>query len=670
MKKSTNALSESLDIHEDIDSLSTDLNEGQIDSDTDSFSYGQEMTDQINSSEQEQDPINWLDNSFGFVQHGSLLGYYTKTYNAKKIAQTRRLTDFIIVFDEQISANVDNIPQCNFSGNFFLQNNEVIHFENFDASLLANISKLKEIIHKFCGVHARFFGHINLLGEIIKLTNKNIQRVEAQEFGYNKGFTAYFTPKTVVTAREIKATEIPILHKEQWNENQLGFQIDSKENIDELKNNVRQVYMENDSTGEDLVILAFSMLPILYPQVKPIAGGKPFLVIKGVTGTGKSVKSLQTQRFYGNFENLFSFTSTATAIGLAGYSFKDALFVVDDMKVQNISNDYERHKLMMMLQNYSDNNSRNRANTSMQVMREKPIRGFLIITGEDLIVTEGSTLARGIVVNLPKKAVNYSRIQTNNKLSKSFDMFTAHFVQHILQRYKNEELHRIYTNSAKYINEQVVKLNLEGENLPRLVNNFSLLLASWVLINRFLNQDQAIIDSYDMLFSKTLDELLVDNFNRIQSAKPEEKFEEALWQLLENGSIIIQDIIDKNTSTISQFEKNKVIGYYYCQSDGSVKLCIRLKDAYKYVNNYLSDEGGIGFSFDTLKSKLLLTGKISFPATQRVTLGGETIRGVYWTGEIPYKEIRIPEPKILDEDGVLLSSSPSEQNYLDDDLPF
>lgn len=94
--------------------------------------------------------------------------------------------------------------------------------------------------------------------------------------------------------------------------------------------------------------------------------------------------------------------STASGLELLSFTYRDALYCVDDYKQATTS----EKVLAKVLHNYSEGASRLRATASLEVQKSYPARGLMIATAEDRPTGDTGQLARIILYKHPEKSVN------------------------------------------------------------------------------------------------------------------------------------------------------------------------------------------------------------------------------------------------------------------------
>lgn len=557
-----------------------------------------------------------------------------------------RLTNFLVELDKQVYVESENKPQTFFSGHVKFYDGETIEFKRLNGNDLASHQGLINFLTNLCGTKIAFYGSNKNIVEAIKTFNRDIDSQKAEEFGFSEDLSEYLTGNMIISADELTEIETPIHHTEVLQRNKLGFETCCEEELFSMRHSIISDLLTWDNIERTASALSFAMLPLIFPYMEGSVDEKPYLMLKGPSGCGKTLLSNLNQCFYGDFKNLTSWSATTTAISVTGNAYKDCLFVVDDFKKQNFPNDQKVKEVMILLQNYSDQTSKGRSNISLTLRDEKRIKGFLMISAEDLVVTEASTVARGIIINMESKTPNFDGENRLKNNSKQFKKFTAYYIQHILKNITKERIHKAVKINKEFFLNIVTEKRLDGNNIPRLVNNFAILKTSWDVLSFFLfsDSDQETYSEYDYLYKENLKILFIENYDRVQTQNPEVKFEETLWDLIENKSSSMHEV------GTNEYEDNKTIGYFYKRMENNqphIKICLNMNKAYKTIDSYLNDQGGIGNSKETLISKLIQSGKIRTIPSGTMTLRADfQRRGVEWIGDFPKHLFGIEEPTL------------------------
>jgi energy-coupling factor transporter ATP-binding protein EcfA2 len=573
------------------------------------------------------------------------LGYYMIV--GEEQSDKKRMTNFIIRLNEQIASKRDHKVSSVFSGDILFDDGEVVEFDDFEADFLAVNQELRKYLANKFGVKPQFFTNSQNLVEAIKANNRATKRIEAQEFGFDDNLERYVTSDQIITADGIKNVKTPILYDQFGDKAYLGFKVSNNEiTTDEIIFIIKEKLLNFNSPGLMYYLLSTTFLPIVFPFIRKYVSGKPYLMIQGPSGCGKSTLVDIMKSFYGEFQTRITFASTSTSLQVIGHALKDALIVVDDMKLANFQ-EKDIPKIQTMVQNYSDETARDRSNINLGIKDRRIIRGIMLINGEDVVLTEASTIARGIIIPMKKYSKNPWEIQTLSEYSKYFRKFTAGFIQYLLNKKRNNyDFHTLLRSNQEAMKTLFNEYTNEDDNSDRLINNLAIFKTSWDLLSEVIF-DFAEIELHKDMFMNFSKELIIHNYNRIRNKKPEVKFIETLWQMIENKALSFVDVNKKDDTFVSP---ENVAGYYWKRESGAVKVGIRLHHVYKRINNYLKTEGGLGHSFEAIAAKLAHDGIIIIPSGDinkaRVNYGNHyQHRGVEWVGPIPYVDANIPKPQ-------------------------
>ncbi len=577
------------------------------------------------------------------TDESGLVGYSYLSFSNGSSARVP-LTNFIIRFKEQVKTFTEGSYLSVFTGEVLIRDiEEPIHFVNFKAELLASFNDLKRFLHNLCGTKISISTQNQRITEAIKFFNRDLQEFETQELGFDSELTKFYTEELCISKSGSLIEKTHILYNDAGSGNYITLQTEDPENLSTLSQYIVDELLTWDEPGVMLPTFAFTFSSLIYPFIRQYLAGRSYMMLKGPSGCGKTTLARLLQQFFGEFKNLETWTSTVTSIQVRGTAYKDILYVVDDLKLQNV-NEHQRRQLMTLIQNYSDETARNRANVNLELRDSRMIKGSLLISAEDLVITEASSIARGIILNVSTKSDYSKKPEELLANSRRFRAFTAEFIHFLLREQHNIDFKGMLNNAQDYFHGQAKEKKLSSDNLPRLVNNISQLYLSWQILVAFLEQfiDKSRLEelSYEFLYS--LQKILIDNSARIQERKPEVFFEEMLWSMIENGQLELVKHSKKNES----YDRDKIAGYYEIQDCGDIKTCIRLNHVYRKIKEQLrKSQEEIGHSVEAIKDKLLSLSIIKSTGEGHVSFGpGKTERGVYWLGNIPWNRIGINLP--------------------------
>jgi hypothetical protein len=271
------------------------------------------------------------------------------------------------------------------------------------------------------------------------------------------------------------------------------------------------------------------------------------LWLTGLTGSGKSFVAGLCQHFFGDFGGLAasdasgriqSWSSTANHVQLAGYSARNAIYLVDDFK-PNTLGDAERRGVLKLLQNYTDEAARGRLRSDSNFQEVRPIRGFLVSTGEDLPEHSASTLARLIPVRVDQAGQNSERGKVCLRHCRRYGAFTAGLVQWLI----SQKIPEKFQESCEAWRDRFLDGKENTPNAPRVCSNLGLLAASLEVVAKFLSDVwHRAVQKIQAFLRRDLfalrDELLLD----VRQEQESEIFLRTLVDLLEYGVVRILDL--------------------------------------------------------------------------------------------------------------------------------
>lgn len=187
----------------------------------------------------------------------------------------------------------------------------------------------------------------------------------------------------------------------------------------ELKEAVRASLGVLDLAPDDVTA------PLLGMTYRAPLGGVDFGGhLAGQTGAGKSELAAVMQQHYGpalDARNLpGSWSSTANALEASAFSAKDALFTVDDYAPSGTANDIARLNATAdrLLRAQGNGSARGRMRADGSLRPNKPPRGFVLSTGED--IPKGHSIrARTLILELEPGALDWKRLSEAQRLASS-----------------------------------------------------------------------------------------------------------------------------------------------------------------------------------------------------------------------------------------------------------
>ncbi len=563
------------------------------------------------------------------------LPFYTEVNNSEEIGYLdpfgHLIANFLVHIKRIIKFKRDGEVISKLSGSLLFKDKEV-SFENVPADILAEPKKFKSFIINHEPTSSEFYNGITPVIDAVRSFNSEVPVIEEVEFGFNEDLTEYRTDTMSITKAGINSTFYPIKYSEKLGDNKLMFNNITVEELSRIKEAVISRFFSWDSAEVIFNSLAFAFLSIIHPFIKSVETTKPYLFLIGASGNGKSIVSRFIQKFYGTFLYLVSSSSTGTAIGIIGVAFKDALYVVDDIKMENFRNDHEMKNFMAVLQNYADGTSRQRANTDLKIKDAMPIKGILALNGEDIVFPEASTIARGIYIPVIAKPYMPEKAAELNELSNEICGLTPYYIKHILSNKSRKEIIDLFKENRTWFERKVKNdPTISFDNLSRIINNFSMLKTSWNLLIDFLCETPEQRSIYNSQYETSITDVLFRTIDRVNSSKNDIKFEKALWELTDQGRLYFEKLDPKNIDNSYTESKGIKVGWY-AMINNKIKIGIHLKNALREIKRH---EPTVSITEESLRIKLFKDSKIAKSEREKVSFGKQKREGFEWIGEFP-----------------------------------
>lgn len=459
------------------------------------------------------------------------------------------ITDnFYIVIDEDVEFD-DGIEKIHkWQGKIIVKGRSQEYPFDVDGRLFANSQDMSKLLIGIAGTQVSFDN--NKLKDIRNAaigTSDIILRKVSQVFGWH-GSKVYQTQSSMIVKEIVKNME--------------GGNVDLSD-IGHAKN-LDMVEITNDefnAVGKNILndlmnsherypidcLLGFTFLAPISSQIvnsDDWSGGRIGMWIVGGSGCGKTYTSILFQNFFGNFKgekSVFSWLGTPYSIQEGGYYFKDAIYMVDDFKIAHFSQS-SLNSVVMVLQNYADGTARTRLGSDMNLKEGKPIRGSLLITGEDLLDDVGSVMARYHVVEMDKDYMNKEAIKSSYKYRKFYNGFMGRYIAWLLKdpKYTKKIVNHIEEWKDKFMGGRT------SANIHRVAQSFAYNLVGFEMFCRFLEESEFISMEKRVKMVKTHKNNLfvrIDkNVMSVKEATVSEVFINTLMDLINSGAVHIHHV--------------------------------------------------------------------------------------------------------------------------------
>ncbi|MEI6610717.1 MAG: CHC2 zinc finger domain-containing protein [Deltaproteobacteria bacterium] len=282
-----------------------------------------------------------------------------------------------------------------------------------------------------------------------------------------------------------------------------------------------------------LPLLLMTYLAPLTTILNPMPNFSGYLY--GMTGTFKTTLSILQLAHFGHFtgiEGLSNFDDSANSVEKRAFTLKDTLLILDDYHPSHRRQDAQTKESLAqrLIRAYSNRTARGRLNSDTTDKGRYTPRGFMQITGEELVVLQ-STLARVLVVEVAPGGIDKTKLtELQNKAEQlphamtSFILWVKENMADIKESFpaKFRELRDKASNdgSHKKLPEQTAYLAFVAE-----------LMADWFVSKSIMSETEAIrfvSDTWNTL--KTIAEKQV---HRLDDEDPVKRFAEILNALLQ-----------------------------------------------------------------------------------------------------------------------------------------
>lgn len=465
----------------------------------------------------------------------------------------RSLTDnFYIVIDADIEFD-DGIEKIHKYQGRIIVNNGASEFKfDVDSRLFATPQDMAKVLSNIGGAKVVFDN--NNLKDIriaMQWTSKYESRKVSQVFGWHNK-KVYQSQSAMIFPGVVRGEDSNVDLSDIAHARHLDMvAISDKEFRDVSKNIIDNLMNMHERYPIDC-LLGFTFLAPIASQIaesEDWSGGNIGLWISGSSGCGKSYTSLLFQNFFGNFKNskaCLSWTSTPYSIQEDGYYYKDAICMVDDFKISNVARNLDAAK--SILQNYTDGTARTRLNinSTKRISEGKPIRGSLLITGEDLLDDVGSIMARYHIVSMDKGYINRDAGKNAYRYRKFYSGFMGRYIAWLMK--DPNHIKKIVMKIEK-LKDQFIGGHMSA-NIDRVAQSFAYNLVGFEMFCRFLEKSEFISAEKRIKMIKIHKNNLFLHIERnvldAKEATVSEIFLSTLRDLINSGSVKIHTVgVDK-----------------------------------------------------------------------------------------------------------------------------
>lgn len=472
---------------------------------------------------------------------------------------------FYMILDEDVEFDNGIEKIHKWRGRIIVNENTEFKFD-VDGKLFANANKMADVLSDVGGADVMFDN--NNLKDIrlaMQWTSDHKSRKVSQIFGW-KGKQMYRSQSSVILADGVKEVSSEVDLSDITKASNLDilpitdeeFKVVGKHIVDDLLN-VHERYVVD-------CLFGFTFLAPIASQIvnsKKWSGGRIGLWLSGNSECGKSHTALLFQNFFGDFTGegaVFGWGSTPLGIQDGGYYFKDALFMVDDFKIESFQKN-ALPQIIMILQNYPDGTSRTRFSMgSGHVEEGKPIRGSLLITGEDLLDDVASIMTRYHVIRMNKDYMNRNAYNSSGDYVGLYSGFMGRYISWLIS--DKVTIENLVERIEKWKGE--IMDDYPGVNVNRIAQSFAYNLVGFETFCKFLAKNGFISMEKQIEMVKIhKNNLFFQVSPHIAAAKDAtvgDVFVRTLTDLLNSGAVHIHTVKATGIDEVQDF-KEEYIGF-------------------------------------------------------------------------------------------------------------
>ena len=478
------------------------------------------------------------------------------------------------------------------------------------AQELASNEKLKAAIFNAAPPEADIKTNVDILRRAIIKVSQPSYRETTTSAGWTEDGSKFLVPGGYVDDQgyhdfkpDCGAMEVDLVGCEgaRW----LGMRTLEPELLNAVKRHVATELMQsNEPKVMRALIGAVALAPLLRFGS---TGSRPVIWLKGLTGSGKTFAAGLAMNFFGDFPasecgRIISWNSTGNYLQSLGYFHKDALFLVDDFKL-----DTTRHyDVTRLLQNYADGTGRGRLRSDATMNVVRPIRGLLVSTGEDFPMQNASGLARSIVIPVPNREKNLTIGKKCREMSPLYRGLMADFIADLIRNNKGVTFVERLDHWRQFYYEKIAG----RQNDARIAGNHALLAAAFELFADYLRDVWTEAKEAAREFAEVdLVDLVEETAGAVEEEQASEVFLKTLGELFEGHVVRVDKEGTRRESTsraklVGTFPSAGVPSLYQVRDETPINLCLALALAQVQVTLAKQGKPQLSVSEKTLIAQL------------------------------------------------------------------
>ena len=416
--------------------------------------------------------------------------------------EERQVSNFSLVFTEDQTVT-DGVEENRLLRGEVRVGGAVLPF-TMNGSALGTPTEFSRAVFAGVGTAANFFGNgaEAIVREVALASSQPTRTRNEQTIGWDKE-GRYRTPTGCFDATGLATLDgVQINLEGQRVAEHLGMSWIGDEELQDLARHIHGDFLEQHDHSVMFPLVGHVFLAPIFSLLK--IPGHPAFMLRGPSGCGKTTLAREGQSFFGTgfgHEHLVeTWLSTPNAIQRTGYFFRDCLYVVDDWKQANLR---DPTAAAAVLQAYADGTARQRLmRDARRSSSSYPIRGALLLTGEDAPSDMTSVASRVVLVEVPGCA----NIEVGNRCLQrchEYNGFMARYISwlaKIMDDYVTQRGARIH---RRLFDGRLV----DTPNRSRIVSNLALNSLGFELFLEFLiytgaiddERERALLAEYDTI---------------------------------------------------------------------------------------------------------------------------------------------------------------------------
>ena len=503
----------------------------------------------------------------------------------------RQVSNFSLIFTEDQTIN-DGVEETRLLRGEIRVEGNVLPF-TMNGSVLGTPIEFGKGVFASAGTSANFFGPGSeaIVRQVALASSQATRTRNELTVGWDRD-GRYRTPTGCFDATgPVKVEGIDINLKGQRVAEHLGMEWIEDDEMRDLARHLHDDFLQQHAHAVLLPLLGHTFLAPLFSRLK--IQGYPALMLRGPSGCGKTTLAREAQSFFGagfaHEHSVETWLSTPNAIQRTGYFFRDCLYVVDDWKLGNLR---DPASASGVLQAYADGTARQRLmRDARRSSSSYPIRGALLLTGEDAPSDQTSVAARVLIVEVPG-GPNIDIGDRCLQRCHEYNGFMARYVSwlakitddHITQR--GPQIHRRLFDG----------ILTDTPNRSRIVSNLALNALGFELFVEFLICTGVIDDERERALVAEYDAIALNLFETNAALVGEQRaidiFVNTLRDRLAAGECVLADRPGERPE-----RGGRVVGF---ECEGEFVVLIT-SEAHAAVEEHLRRQGrSIGMSYKTL----------------------------------------------------------------------